>query len=194
MLTPVEETMRALDDQVRAGKVLYVGVSDWYAWEVAQANTLATLRGWTAFSGLQVPYSLGERTVERELVPMAAQLGLAVTAWSPLGGGRLARGSKDPLVGALKNVAGEIGARATQVAIAWLRRRSGRVIPIIGVSKAEQMRENLGALDIELSTDHLAELDKASSIELGFPGDFLADMQVRDAVYGSHRARIGEGM
>jgi aryl-alcohol dehydrogenase-like predicted oxidoreductase len=85
--TPVDEVVRALDDQVRAGKVLYVGVSDWPAWEVAQANTLAELRGWSPFIGLEIEYSLAERTPERDLLPMAHTLGLGVTCWSPLAGG-----------------------------------------------------------------------------------------------------------
>jgi aryl-alcohol dehydrogenase-like predicted oxidoreductase len=87
--TPIEETMRALDDAVRAGKVLYVGISDAPAWVVARANTLAESRGLTAFTGLQVPYSLVERDVERELLPMAEALDLSVAAWSPLAGGVL---------------------------------------------------------------------------------------------------------
>ena len=88
-LTPIEEVMRAFDDLVRQGKVLYVGASDAPAWWVAQANTLASLRGWTPFVGLQIEYSLIERTVERELVPMAKSLGLGLVAWSPLAGGIL---------------------------------------------------------------------------------------------------------
>src|SRR4030088_2905888 len=88
-MTPVEEVMRGLDDLVRAGKVLYVGMSDAPAWWIAQANTLAHLRGWSAFIGLQIEYSLIERTVERELVPMAKALNLGLTAWSPLSGGML---------------------------------------------------------------------------------------------------------
>src|ERR1700682_189344 len=88
-MTPVEEVMRGLDDLVRAGKVLYVGISDAPAWWIAQANTLAHLRGWSPFIGLQIEYSLIERTVERELVPMAKALNLGVTAWSPLAGGVL---------------------------------------------------------------------------------------------------------
>ncbi len=87
--TPVEETMRALDDLVRSGKVLYVGISDAPAYKVAQANTLAALRGWSPFIALQIEYSLIERTVERELMPMARDLGLGVTPWSPLAGGVL---------------------------------------------------------------------------------------------------------
>ncbi len=190
VLTPVEETMRALDDQVRAGKVLYLGVSDWHAWEIAQANTVATLRGWTAFAGIQVPYSLAERTVERELVPMAARFGLAITAWSPLGGGRLARGD-DPIASAVGTIAGEIGATSSQVALAWLRSRPGAVIPIVGASRGQQMRENLGALDLELSAGQLRTLDQVSAVDLGFPGAFLADEHVQDAVYGNRRARLG---
>ena len=87
-MTPIEEVMRAFDDLVRQGKILHAGVSDMAAWAVARANTLAELRGWTPFVGLQIEYSLIERTVERELLPMAEALGLGVTAWSPLAGGR----------------------------------------------------------------------------------------------------------
>src|SRR6266478_4452 len=95
-ITPVEEVMRGLDDIVRQGKVLYVGISDAPAWWIAQANTLAELRGWTAFVGLQIEYSLIERTPERELLPMAADLGLGVTAWSPLAGGVLTGKQLEP--------------------------------------------------------------------------------------------------
>src|SRR5215467_11018708 len=88
-MTPIEETMRALDDMVRLGKVLYIGISDAPAWVVSQANTLANLRGWTEFIGIQIEYSLLERTSERELLPMARSLDIGVTSWSPLGGGVL---------------------------------------------------------------------------------------------------------
>src|ERR1700722_8670831 len=88
-ITPIEEVMRAFDDLVRQGKILYAGVSDMPAWLVTRGNTLAELRGWSAFVGLQIEYSLIERTPERELLPMAANLGLGVTAWSPLAGGVL---------------------------------------------------------------------------------------------------------
>src|ERR1700689_1915096 len=101
LITPIEEVMRAFDDLVRQGKILYAGVSDMPAWVVARGNTLAELRGWTSFVGLQIEYSLIERTPEAELLPMAADLGLGVTAWSPLAGGMLtgkqleAGGAKD---------------------------------------------------------------------------------------------------
>jgi aryl-alcohol dehydrogenase-like predicted oxidoreductase len=88
-ITPVEEVMRGLDDLVRAGKVLYTGISDAPAWWIAQANTLAHLRGWSPFVGSQIEYSLIERSVERELIPMARALNIGVTAWSPLAGGVL---------------------------------------------------------------------------------------------------------
>jgi len=88
-MTPVEEVMRGLDDLVRQGKILYAGISDAPAWWVAQTNTLAELRGWSRFVGLQIEYSLIQRTVERELIPMAKALNLSVTAWSPLANGVL---------------------------------------------------------------------------------------------------------
>ncbi|GAB3277608.1 aldo/keto reductase [Parasphingorhabdus pacifica] len=193
VLTPVEETMRALDDQVRAGKVLYVGVSDWPAWEVAQANTLASLRGWTPFQGIQIEYSLAQRTGERELVPMAHGLGLTVTAWSPLGGGQLARG-ENAVSAAVEEVATALGAAPGQVALAWLRTRQTPVIPLLGASREAQMRQNLGALDVELSDDQLMTLERASEVELGFPGDFLGSAGVRDVIYGSRRSSIAYGM
>src|ERR1700726_648173 len=145
-ITPVEEVMRGLDDLVRAGKVLYTGISDAPAWWIAQANTLAQLRGWSPFVGLQIEYSLIERSVERELVPMAKALNIGVTAWSPLAGGVLTgkyhgHGSSeqgrmkmdmikgrmpekqraDRIVAALKKVSDEVGRSMAQVALAWLR-------------------------------------------------------------------------
>lgn len=196
--TPVEEVMRSLDDQVRAGKVLYVGISDAPAWVVSQANTLATLRGWTPFTGLQIEYSLIERTVERDLTPMAASLGLAVCAWGPLGGGlltgkyaaggsgRLEEGDRrlternHAIVAALSEVAEDAGVRPSQAALAWLRTRGpATTIPILGARTADQLEESLACLQVELSPDQLARLDEASAIELGFPYDFLARLAQR---------------
>src|SRR5690348_13084737 len=160
--TPIEETMRALDDAVSAGKVLYVGVSDTPAWLVSRANTLAEWRGWSPFAGLQVPYSLINRDAERELLPMADAYGLTVTAWSPLGGGVLsgkysagqpdtaARLSRDAIserdlgvARVVQEVATELGVTAAQVALAWTRQRDG-VLPIIGARSVDQLRDNLG--------------------------------------------------
>jgi aryl-alcohol dehydrogenase-like predicted oxidoreductase len=197
--TPVEEVVRALDDAVSAGKVLYVGISDTPAWIVSQAVTLADLRGWTRFAGLQVPYSLVERSVERELLPMAQALELTVTAWSPLGGGLLtgrygsdrerpddtrvaAFGERSltdrnlAIADAVNTVAAEHDASSAQVAIAWVRaqRARGAIVPILGVRRREQLDDNLGALEVELTAEELARLEEVSRIELGFPHDFGA--------------------
>lgn len=197
--TPAEEVMRALDDQVRAGKVLHVGVSDVPAWAVAQANTLAELRGWSPFVALQIEYSLVERTVERELTPMAAALGLTVTAWGPLAGGlltgkyaggraggRLEEGDRrlternHAIVASLVEVAADAGVPPAQAALAWLRTRGpATVVPIVGARTAEQLAQSLGSLEVELSAEHLARLDDASAIEMGFPHDFLRMLAAR---------------
>lgn len=214
-ITPVEETMRGLDDLVRQGKVLYVGISDAPAWWIAQANMLAYLRGWSPFIALQIEYNLTERTVERELIPMAKDLNVAVTAWSPLANGVLTgkyhgRGPSEPgrmsgdmmkqflpeqqrtdrIVAALKTVSDEIGHSMAQVALAWLRYRPVPVIPIIGARKLSQLQDNLGSFDLTLSTDQLKTLDQASRIDLGFPLDFYAKDLVRTFAYGGLRDQI----
>ena len=214
-ITPVEETMRALDDLVRQGKVLYLGISDAPAWWVAQANTLAELRGWSRFVGLQIEYSLIERTVERELVPMAKALGLGVLAWSPLsygiltgkyhdqganGSGRLSGGAmKDFLpeeqraqrvVAAVKSVSEQIDRSMAQVALAWLRTRDVPVIPILGARKLAQLQDNLASLDLDLSSDHLKALDEASRIEPGFPERLFINPFAQSLRFGGMRDRL----
>ena len=214
-MTPVEEVMRALDDLVRAGKVLYTGISDAPAWWIAQANTLAHLRGWSPFVGLQIEYSLIERTVERELIPMAKALNIGVTAWSPLAGGVLTgkyhgHGSTEPgrmstdmlkdfmpeqqrtdrVIGAVKTVSDETGRSMAQVALAWLRDRPVPVIPIIGARKLSQLQDNLASFDLTLSADQLKTLDEASRIELGFPYDIYAKPMARTFCYGGLRDQI----
>jgi len=187
LFTPIEETMRALDDQVRAGKILYVAVSDWPAWQVARANTMAELRNWTPFTALQVEYSLLQRTVERELVPMALATGLTVMAWSPLAGGRLAKPGDGDVIRVVGEVAEQLGVSRSQVALAWLRSREG-VIPILGARTHAQMSDALGVLDVGLSAEQLAALDDVSRVELGFPHDFVGNDRVRDVIYGpGHR-------
>jgi aryl-alcohol dehydrogenase-like predicted oxidoreductase len=214
-ITPVEEVMRGLDDLVRQGKVLYVGISDAPAWWIAQANTLAQMRGWSAFVGLQIEYSLIERTVERELVPMAKALNLGLTAWSPLANGVLTgkyhgHGSSEPgrmstdmmkdfmpdrqrtdrIVAAVKTVSDETGRSMAQVALAWLRYRRVPVIPIIGARKLPQLQDNLASFDLALSTDQVKALDEASQVELGFPYNMYAKEFVRGIAYGGLRDRI----
>ena len=214
-ITPVEEVMRGLDDLVRQGKVLYVGISDAPAWWIAQANTLADLRGWSRFIGLQIPYNLIERTVERELIPMAKALDIGVTAWSPLsngvltgkyhghGGSELGRMNSETMktfmpeqqratriVAAVKIVSEQTGCSMAQVALAWLRHRPVPVIPIIGARKLTQLQDNLASLDLELSAEHLKSLEEASRVELGFPQDLYAIKAVGAIRYGGMRDRI----
>jgi aryl-alcohol dehydrogenase-like predicted oxidoreductase len=193
-VTSTDEIMRALDDLVRSGKVLYIGLSDFPAWRVARAATLAELRGWAPLAGLQTEYSLVERTPERELLPMANAHGLGVVAWSPLGGGLLTgkyrRGEegratsfqrlihkedgelKVATVDAVLAIAGEMGATPIQVALGWLLAKG--VVPILGPRTAEQLTGNLAAAGFDLAPEHVARLDKASAVELGFPHEMLA--------------------
>jgi aryl-alcohol dehydrogenase-like predicted oxidoreductase len=198
-LTPMEEIVRGFEDLVRAGKVNYVGFSDFPAWRVARGATLAQLSG-LPVAAIQMEFSLVERTAERELLPMAEGLGLGVTLWSVLGGGllsgkyrtagvegRLSRGGgtvreeggerEHAILNAVEAVAGEAGATPAQVAIAWARARAARwntaIIPILGARTLEQLRENLGGLDLELTESQVQRLDELSAVSLGFPHDLL---------------------
>ena len=211
-LTPIEEVMRAFDDLVRMGKVLYIGISDSPAWIVSQANTLATLRGWTPFIGLQIEYSLKERTPERELLPMAKALNIGVTAWSPLGGGVLTGkyNQPNPVDGRLSmtdqpfqifdrdlkiaetvlEIAREIEKSPAQVALNWLRNRPNSVIPIIGARKLSQLQDNLACVDFNLTGEQLQRLDNISAISLGFPHELLASQFVCDILLGGVAAQL----
>jgi len=209
--TAVDEVMRGLDDLIRAGKVVAVGVSDAPAWIVSQANTLAELRGWSAFAALQIEYSLIQRTVERELIPMAAAFGITVTPWAPLGAGVLtgkySRASGAPadskrtpgdrlsernmtIARAVDAIADELGKTSAQVAVNWLRQRGPNVVPIVGARKVSQIEDVLGCIDFTLGKEHLERLDEVSRVDLGFPRSFLANDNVRGVVYGDQAARI----
>jgi len=208
-ITPVEEMMRALDDAVRAGKVLYIGISDAPAWIVSRANMLAQLRGWTPFAGLQIQYGLADRTPERDLLPMARALDIAVTPWGVLGGGVLSgkyRSATDRPAGAryandeqwaaanvternlriaeaVVRVARDAGRTPSQVALAWVRQQPyGVIVPIVGAKTAAQLKENMKCLDFTLDPPQLELLDAASRIEPGFPHDFL--VRARQYVFG----------
>jgi aryl-alcohol dehydrogenase-like predicted oxidoreductase len=209
-MTPVEEVVRSLDDLVRAGKVLYVGVSDTPAWAVARAVTLAELRGWTAFCGLQVPWSLADREVERELLPLAAALDLAVTPWGVLESGELTGKYLAPdgqptrsrpehvsarvneLASEVMAVAAELGRSPAQVAIGWVRQQDFGcpVIPIVGARSAAQLADNLGCLDVRLTPTQLDRLAAASAFRLGFPRSFLESDHVRGLIFGRTYHRI----
>lgn len=199
-MTPVAEVVRALDDLVSSGKVLYVGISDTPAWVVSQAVTLAELRGWSPFVSLQAPYSLADRDVERELLPMAQALGLTFTPWGMLEGGALTGKYLDesdeprrydgvgPKASALAReviaVADELGATPAQVAIAWVRAQPWHTVPIVGARTESQLRENLGALEVELEREQLDRLAIASEFRAGFPRDFLESEHVRGLIFG----------
>ena len=192
--TPIEETMRALDDEVGAGRILYVGISDTPAWVVSHANTLAHWHGWTRFAGLQVPYNLLQRDIERDLLPMAEAFGMTVTTWSPLAGGILSGKFTQPdgppapgtrvnpasltdhqrrVATVVQSVADDLGASPSQVAIAWTRTRSPAIHPIIGARRLDQLLDNIGALDVDLPADAVAQLESVAAFDVGFPTSFI---------------------
>jgi len=195
--TPVEETMRALDTLVEQGKVRYLGFSDTPAWKVAQAQTMALLRGWAPLIALQIEYSLLQRTVEGELLPMAQELGIGVTPWGPLRGGALSgkykradngkheagRGARVTsflddrtfdLLDLLETIAKELGTTVPRAALAWVQGRPGVTSTIIGARTMQQLDDNLGALEVTLTLGHVTALDEATAPRLSFPSDMLA--------------------
>ncbi len=204
--TPVEEVLRALDDLVRAGKVLYVGISDTPAWVVAQANTIADLRGWSRFVAYQGEYSLASRAPERDIMPMTRALDMAFTPWGMLEGGELtgkynspskeAKRSKDTspriksLATELMAIADEIGHTPSQVGINWVRQQPYLVIPILGARSKKQLLDNMGCLDFELPHEQMTRLSEASPIDLGFPHSFLESDHVRGLIFGKIFAQV----
>jgi aryl-alcohol dehydrogenase-like predicted oxidoreductase len=188
--------MRALDDLVRAGKVRYIGFSDTPAWKVAQAQVTAHFRSWAPLVALQIEYNLLERTVEGELIPMARELGLGVTPWSPLKGGVLTgkytranasnvkadrgawitRSLNDrtyDLVDALVAMAKEMDTTPSRIAIAWVQNRPGVTSTIIGARTMDQLDQNLAALDVKLTDAQVQKLNELSEPQLSFPANFL---------------------
>lgn len=194
-VTPIDELARSLDDLVRSGKILHAGLSDFPAWRIATAATLAEAKGWAPVSAVQLEYSLVERSAERELLPMAKGFNLGTVAWSPLGGGLLTgkyrRGEtgraqglgvvihgeddarKTAVVDAVLAIAEEVGVAPSHVAISWVLAKG--VLPIIGPRTHDQLTDNLKALDVSLSTEQLQRLDQASAFKLGFPHDVVAE-------------------
>lgn len=194
-VTPMDEIARGLNDLVASGKILYAGLSDFPAWRVSAGVTTAELRGWAPIAAVQLEYSLVERTVERELLPMAAAYGLGTVTWSPLGGGLLtgkyrrgetgrAQGlgavihsenndTKTRIVDEVLAIAEELGCSPGQVALAWVLARG--CTPILGPRTLDQLKDNLAALDITLSSTHMDALNNASNIEPVFPYKILAE-------------------
>jgi len=194
--TPIEETMAALEDLVRAGKVRYLGVSDTPAWKVAEANVTARFRGWSAFVGLQIEYSLLERSVEQELVPMALELGLGITPWSPLKSGALSGKYTRKTAGQVKAdrafmesfinertyaivdelevIAKAHDSTVARVALAWVASRPGVTSTIVGARRISQLDDNLRALELKLTADELAHLEALTRPAFGFPQNMMA--------------------
>jgi aryl-alcohol dehydrogenase-like predicted oxidoreductase len=193
-MTPVEEVQRGLDDLVRQGKVNYVAFSDSPAYIVAEANTRAELMGWSRFIGMQVPYSLLDRAVERSIIPMAAHWDMAVLPWGLLEAGILTgkflkkikdstridqkklklREKSQNIVKEVQSVAQETGRPMSQVAINWVRQNPvAQMIPILGARSGKQLKDNLDAIDWKLTDEQYQRLDTVSQIDLGFPQDML---------------------
>jgi len=212
--TPIEEVLRGFDDLVRQGKVLYIGFSDTPSWVVTHAVAVAEMQGWTRPVAVQFPYSLASRDPERDILPMAAYYDLAATPWGILGGGVLTGKYRD--ANAIKRYGGaseksmnladevgkigkEIGHMPSQVVINWVRQqaRSGGhpapvIIPILGARSESQIKDNLGVLHFDLTPDQLQRLTALSSVDLGFPHDFLADEEVRVLIFGNTYAQLDQ--
>ncbi|ALG08770.1 aldo/keto reductase [Kibdelosporangium phytohabitans] len=212
--TPVEEILRGMDDLVRHGKVLYVAISNTPAWQVSRMQAIADLRGWSPLVALQIEHNLIDRTGERDLIPMAREMGLGVIPYSPLAGGVLTgKYSRDDLTATnagsgdgtrksfnlalgtlternlaiadvVQEVATELGRTPAQVGLAWALQSPGVTAPIIGARTPAQLEDNLGALEVDFTAAQLARLDEASAIELGAPHGLLASDHIREVTKG----------
>jgi aryl-alcohol dehydrogenase-like predicted oxidoreductase len=206
-MTPVEEVLRAADDLVRAGKVLYFAFSDTPAWVVSYAIAKAEDYGWTRPVAIQVPYSVAGRDVERDVLPMARQHDLAILPWGLLNGGVLSGKYSQPANGdprresevserglklgeALRLIAAEAGRSPSQVAINWVRQQPGNVIPILGARTEEQIADNLLCLDFTLTAEQMAKLNELADFKIGFPNSFLKSDHVRGLIHGDTFARL----
>ena len=201
-LTPVDEILRGLDDLIKHGKIMYIGISDTPAWVISKANTMAELMGWSQFIGLQVEYSLIQRTVERELIPMAEHYNMTVLPWAPLGGGALSGKYLRGESGRIKensnrlnernthiarkvvSIADELGVNPSNVALKWLMQQSFSCIPIVGATKPHQVAENLKCIDVMLSAEHMQQLNEVSAYDLGFPAAFFEEEAVKKNLFG----------
>ena len=207
--TPTEEIMKGLEDLISRGMVHYIGISDTPAWIVSQANTMAELRGWNQFIGLQIEYSLIQRTVEAELLPMAKAYGMTITPWAPLAGGALTgkylKGDKGRLVETssrlgeratnitkkVVEIADRLGVSPSQLAINWTRQHKNQsVIPIVGATKVSQVEDVLGCLMFEIPIDLMNELNEVSKVELPFPQKFFNEAGVQDVLYGGIKDKM----
>jgi aryl-alcohol dehydrogenase-like predicted oxidoreductase len=201
--TPIEETMRALDDVVRQGKVRYIGFCNLPAWQTMKADAFAEARGFARFESAQVYYSIAGRDIEREIVPLAEAEGLAILPWSPLAGGLLSgkfdanksgpagtrraqfdfppvdAGRLPRVLEALRNVSNAAGISVARVALAWMLTRPFVTSIIIGAKNREQLTDNLASADVTLSREHIVALDAASALPPEYPG-WMVEWQNRE--------------
>jgi aryl-alcohol dehydrogenase-like predicted oxidoreductase len=208
-VTPLDETLRALDDVVRSGKVRYVGCSNLAAWQLAKANGLASKHGWERFESLQAYYTIAGRDLERELVPLLKDEQMGLMVWSPLAGGLLSgkftRDAQGPAgarravfdfppvnkdrafdcIDAMKKVGDAHGVSVARVALAWLLAKSHVTTVIIGAKTEEQLKDNLAVTTLELSSQQLAELDKVSALPPEYPGWMLTQQGAERAPKGA---------
>ena len=210
--TPMEETLRALETLVQHGHVRYIGVSNWAAWQIAKALGMAERLGLHRFASLQAYYTIAGRDLERELVPMMASEGVGLMVWSPLAGGFLSgkydreqtggegrRASFDfppvdkdrgfDVIDSIRPIAAAHDASVAQVALAWLLHQKAVTSVIVGANKPEQLRDNLGAVELTLSPDDLAALDAVSALPPEYPGWMMARQGQgrRDQLSAGHR-------
>ena len=209
--TPIDEILRGLDDLVRAGKVLYIGISDTPAWIAARAQMMAELRGWSQFVAYQGEYNLLERGIERDVLPMSRTIGLSVLAFSLLAGGALtgkfntgaetvegtragqASAAEKAAAAAIMAIAAEMGQSPSQVAINWVRQQAAHVIPILGARRLAQMTDNLGAADFTLAPEHLQQLNALKPLPTDYPHSFWNDFVRRDLIYGERVDQLDPG-
>ncbi len=205
----VEDVVRAIDDLVRLGKVLYWGISDSPAWLCSEAHTISKYRGWTPLSAIQIEYSLIQRTSERELYPFAEHNNIGVTGWAPLSGGlltgkhfkeghdvdskridralNLKTERNERILESLITLAKEMGITPAQLALAWLHAYKPNHVSIIGARKIGQLKDNLSALQINIPKEIIEKLDAVSQIELGFPHDMVNGERMQKVMYGSFK-------
>ncbi len=205
-MTPVEEVLRGVDDLVRSGKVLYFAFSDTPAWVVTYAIAKAEDYGWTRPVAIQIPYSVLDRSVERDILPMARTHDLAVLPWGLLEAGVLTakhtqiNGGPRRVVSpsdeerrageTVAQIASDIGRTPAQVAINWVRQQPGNVIPILGCRTEAQVMDNLGCLEFGLSDEQMARLSQIADFKPGFPNSFLHGDHVRGLIFGDTFERI----
>jgi aryl-alcohol dehydrogenase-like predicted oxidoreductase len=203
LFTPIEETVRALNDIVLTGKVRYIAICNWPAWMVMKAQGIAEKNGWNKFVGLQYFYSLSGRDIEREIVPLAADQNLAILPWSPLAGGFLSgkytRNNETPgdarrekfdfppinkekaydIIDVLGDVSKAHNVSVAQVALAWVRLQKGITSTIIGAKTIDQLNDNLKSIEITLSADELKKIDEVSALPKEYPG-WMVERQMGD--------------